>query len=98
MSKFEKFCKLFETETHGQILCVVAESQDDDSGKPAIIFQCQPAGLGICHTKMTYPENVDTDEAWDKAKALLEELTEDDAKAAVQPIFDATAGVGDDDE
>lgn len=46
MSERNIFCKLFEHETIGQILC---KKDNDDEGNPEIRFYCKPNGLGVCN-------------------------------------------------
>jgi len=58
----EKFCKLFESETHGQILVKLDRNEE---GNPEVRLFVSPEGLGVCSLAAWYS---DDDEGWDKAE------------------------------
>jgi len=67
------FAKLFETETHGQILVVL---QRGDRGNPELQWSIKPQGFDVCTVSFTYQ---DTDVAWDTAQELIDNFTLEDA-------------------
>lgn len=76
----QKFAKLFETETHGQINVMIQESQKVEGGTQ-IEFFFMPPNLGVCSLKM------ETEADEDKANEWLENLTEANAIAQIDKAY-----------
>lgn len=80
------FAKLFETEEFGQIL--VTRDENDD-GRPAIIFAVMPQGLGICKVVASFE---DSNAGWGKRDRKFHEIDGDTARKAAASIFKSTDG------
>lgn len=76
------FAKLFESAEFGQIL--VTRDMSDDG--PALIFQAEPPGLGVCATLAHFQ---DTDAGWDARDKAFEAVTLEDAEGMAGTIFAA---------
>ena len=84
------FCKLFETEKHGQILVKLDDGTDDSVAE--VRFFVQPPGLGVCSFAAGFnTEECSDDEAWDKAEAMFEKIDEAEAIRAAESLL-AMAG------
>lgn len=64
-----KFCKLYDTTEHGQILVLL----DTEDTKPSVQFLFKPIGLGVCKQALKFP---DTDAGWDNAEAAFDKTDE----------------------
>lgn len=80
------FCKLFETQKHGQILVKLDEGTDDSVAE--VRFYVQPPGLGVCSFAAGFDNNTD---AWDKAEAMFARVDEAEAIRAAESLL-AMAG------
>lgn len=81
----EKFCKLFETETHGQLLAMLGRNDQD---KPEVRVFAAPEGLGVCSLAASYS---DDDEGWDRAEEWFSRIDEDKAIEHTKILFDSAA-------
>lgn len=70
------FAKLFESETHGQIL-VKVDSGDEG---PEIRYFFQPEGLGVCSMAVNF---ADTESGWDSAERVFGNIESGDAESVV---------------
>ena len=77
----EKFCKLFETDAHGQIL---VKLDVNDKGVPEVRFYAQPEGLGVCSIAVSFS---DDDAGWDLADKAFAKSDADFAVKQLEPIF-----------
>lgn len=65
------FCKVFEDEKWGQILCM---KDAGDDGNPVIKVMIEPEGLGICSAVLHYK---DTDEGWDTRDQVFADVLDE---------------------
>lgn len=79
----QPFCKLFETVEYGQILVMLAESED---GRPELKVAVRPDGCWASAVAMTFPG---TDRGYDLAEQALDRMDEATAIKSVLPIFEA---------
>lgn len=76
----ERFCKLFETDTHGQILVL----RDEGEEGPEVRFFFRPPGLGTCSAAVGFKA---TERGEDQADQLLEDITEAKAVDAISELY-----------
>lgn len=81
MSKVSTFCKLFETEKHGQIL---VKLDGNNEGAPEVRFYAAPEGLGVCSVAALY---TDDDAGWDRAEEYFARVDQTKAIAATAIVF-----------
>ena len=76
------FCKLFETEKHGQILVKLDEGTGDSIAE--VRFYVEPPNLGVCSFAAGFDNE---DDAWDKAEAMFEKIDETEAIKAAEGLL-----------
>lgn len=79
----EKFCKLYETETYGQIL-VKLDHALDNTGSEIRVY-VQPENFGVCSIALFYGNS---DEDWDLAEKEFSEFTQEKAEKYALTMFD----------
>ena len=79
-----RFAKVFERD--GQQVVLMA--MEDEECAPVLRFYCQPDGLGVCASSMTFAND---DTGWDARDAEFEKCTEDTAYAVLGPVFQMAA-------
>lgn len=77
-----KYAKLFETETQGQILVKIDEGE---GGHPEVRFYFSPENLGVCSIACSYHEE---EGAWDAAQRFFDSIDEQSALAAIGGIVE----------
>lgn len=76
----EKFCKLFETETHGQLLVKIDRNEES---VPEVRFYASPVGLGVCSLAVSFTD----DDGWDLAEAAFAKADEAFCIKYTEPLF-----------
>lgn len=74
------FAKLYQSETHGQILVKIASSED---GFPEVRFFYQPAEEGVRMASMAITLEADTEKNWQTARKVFDDVTQTIAENAV---------------
>lgn len=64
------FCKIFNSETYGQILVTVGT---DDRGTPSVSVMSNPEGCGVCAVSLKFKDEDET-LAWEKADKAFEKF------------------------
>lgn len=85
------FAKLFETKEYGQILVKI---DANDEGDPEVRFFAEPPLLGVCSWAVSF-EGMD---AWARAEAAFEGVTEEKALKAASHLFGMAQGLVSEDE
>lgn len=77
----EKFCKVFETEKHGQIMVKIDRNNES---VPEVRFYASPEGLGVCSLAISF---TDDDAGCDLAEAAFAKADEEFCIRHTEPIF-----------
>lgn len=75
------FAKIFESEKYGQLL---VKADTCEEYKPEVRVYCEPPGLGICSTALSFH---DDDEGWDKQEAAFGMIDLEMAEAMTSELF-----------
>jgi len=77
------FCKIFKDDEKGQIVAMLAES---DEGFPEVRIFCRPEGMGVC--QITASAGDGEEETFDKMQDAFDKTEAEHAISYVQHLFE----------